>query len=76
MIEPRKEVRWFAKQMEWKLTLNDDKTGWLGVVHEQFINEIELRCRRILMHRGNSLANAVDIGNYAMMIADNERKAS
>lgn len=70
----RKAVKWFANEMERKLSLHDDdkgSDGWLDEPVDYFIKQIKIRCKRIAKCHGDGTSNAVDIANFAMMIADN-----
>lgn len=72
----RPAVRWFAGEMERKLARNDHKTHWSHATHEYLIRrlkeelaELEAEYRAGNMH--SMASEAVDIANFAMMIADN-----
>ena len=74
-MEIRKEIKWFAECMEKVLRKNDDKGGWeqegteylIDQMKDNFIQLERLPTNRII------IKCCVDIANYAMMIADNEK---
>ena len=79
-IELRPEVQWFAEQMELELRLNDHKGGWredegLSLLHRVRQEATELRQALMPSIFGESeksaIREAVDVANFAMMIADN-----
>lgn len=72
----RKQVRLFSDAMEHKLRLKDYKGGWhdmsLGQLFQLLKGEIEELEEAVT--EGNTfdiMAEAADVGNYAMMIMDN-----
>ncbi len=70
----RKELKWFAGEMEKKLQLHDGdrgSEGWAGDPFEDLLQQITRRCNRIRAREGNDISNCIDIANFAMMIADN-----
>jgi len=74
----RKEVIWFARQMEKVLRDNDDKGHWSGCSSEY----LQRRMREEIVELENSwgqgcnatIHEAVDVANFVMMIADNARQ--
>jgi hypothetical protein len=72
----RKEVKWFAEQMETKLSSKDKEhpTGWTNDDLYSLYNKLEDKLHQL----GNVDTSeteiihqlSVDISNYAMMIAD------
>ena len=91
MIEPRREVRWFARQMEAKLQKHDDRGGWDSCSADYLLRRIadergelgrQLRKLARKIAKGGTvtraegaevIAEAADVANFAMMIADNWR---
>ena len=82
-IKLRLEVQWFAEQMELALRDNDWKGGWqadpqLSLLHRIRQETTELqRCLLPRIYGGNPklvIREAADIANFAMMIADNDRR--
>lgn len=72
-IRIRREVRWFAEQMELKLQDNDDKTHWSlstnGYLQGRIADELkELQDTKWPVEK---LEECVDVANFAMMLADN-----
>jgi len=91
MIEVREEVMWFTKQMEKKLLENDHKGGWehcsnIMLLARLFEESEELDyalghpnslgyTRRQVSSVEDSISEAADVANFAMMIADKARKS-
>jgi len=84
--KPRPSVLWFAERMEAKLRENDHKGGWnasefseLLVLLEKEVAELgqaafRLACLEITDSTIHGVIDeAVDVANFAMMIADNAR---
>lgn len=77
----RPEVRWFAEQMELALRRNDHKGGWQDCDYEYLSDRLRdetLELEGAVFGGGLNEAiinEAVDVANFAMMIADNARKA-
>lgn len=80
----REQVKWFAEQMENKLKENEYKGGWddcnvywlwqrLRDESRELLNAIDL-CRDLGADKNNIIREAVDVANFAMMIADIVRK--
>jgi hypothetical protein len=78
----REEVRRFAQMMELKLKANDHKGGWqncsplflLGRLKEETA-ELEQEIRKwFLADKEQIIKEAVDVANFAMMIADLARR--
>ena len=83
-LNGREPLRWFAEQMEQTLKANDHKGGWedidsydlwrraeeeLGeLFHALFVGDHEPNADKIIRE-------ATDVANFAMMIADNARRA-
>lgn len=69
----RPEVRWFATHMERKLGQNDHKGGWgnmsveglIGLMYHEF-----LELYQASRHGGCIFDEAIDVANFAMMVAD------
>lgn len=85
--DPRESVQEFALDMERKLMLNDHKGGWenctlsyLMALLEDEVRELDLLIRSAKREDSSKLnaeqflGETADIGNFAMMIADNIRK--
>lgn len=82
----RKEVKWFAEQMEKILKENDGKGGWqqedLSYLFESLRAEVgELRVKlppygdvESVKDRKGTIKECVDLANFAMMIADNVKR--
>lgn len=82
----RKEVQWFAEQMESKLQENDHKGGWddCGIfwLRNRLVEEVkELSDAMEAGHNSESgidleniIREAADVANFAMMIADKAKK--
>ena len=79
-IELRPEVQWFAEQMELRLRANDHKGGWLdednlwlwtriGEEWQELHDALHMRPRN---HQA-VIREAVDVSNFAMMVADQHR---
>lgn len=69
----RREVRLFAQMMERKLSKNDHKSGWHSADPYMMLSRLEeevgeLRCA--LLEGEGAADEAVDVANFAMMIAD------
>ena len=75
-VIPRRQVAWFAEQMEQQLALNDHKGGWDGCSTEWLLTRLleEARELSITLTDDSSperiFAEAADVANFAMMIAD------
>jgi len=70
----RREVRLFADEMERVLRLNDQKEHWSYLPIEDLLDRLEEEVeelREALESDGEVEIEAVDIANFAMMIADN-----
>ena len=83
-MELRPEVQWFAEQMELQLRANDWKDGWqhddqLKLLHRirQETSELQFCLNPEVFggDAGNTISEAADVANFAMMIADNARSA-
>lgn len=86
----RKEVQWFAEQMEKKLRENDDReSGWnrcsYGFLLKRIKEELEELHNQFGLFgvengyqprskTGRIIDEAADVANFAMMIADNVKK--
>lgn len=71
----RKEVKWFAKQIEGQLQANDYKGGWddcsIEYLFQKLVEEVgELAAILNGVREGNIIKESADIGACAMMIAD------
>ena len=74
----RTEVQQFAEMMNQRLEENShkDKIGWSGWEINDLILKIQRNIRDIYIENSEKeiVNHAVDIANYAMMIADNYRE--
>jgi len=76
----REPVRWFAGEMEKKLKANDWKRQWPQMSNADLVNLMGMQSLSLAME---ALKNnfeevchrAINVGNYAMMLADNARAA-
>jgi len=71
----RKEVLWFAREMEKRLCQNDHKGGWRSMSFHWLIERIEGEASELkeAVERGTAfdiIHEAADVANFAMMIAD------
>lgn len=69
----REEVVQFAQRMEEKLADNDHKPGWKHCSREELFTSLLLEVDELedaLFDGGNVIDEAVDVANFAMMIAD------
>ncbi len=76
---PRIEVEWFAGRMEEKLQANDHKDGWAYCSARWLLNRLRQETGELqrAIEAGDSnriIAEASDVANFAMMIADNARE--
>ncbi|AHD06471.1 hypothetical protein [Paenibacillus larvae] len=72
-IKLRPEVQWFAEQMELKLRENDHKGGWSDENLEHLLwrlGEEYAELRTAIELETDIMREAVDVANFAMMIAD------
>lgn len=74
----RPEVKWFAGEMETILKQNDYKGGWKGETTKSLINNMFTNTMRLYQVSDGAdfslrIRLAVNIANYAMMIADKVR---
>lgn len=80
--EIRQEILWFAKQMEEKLKANDHKPGWKDDSFDVLLERLKEECLELrstvyfglekgLCNESEVVKEAVDVANFAMMIADN-----
>jgi hypothetical protein len=69
----RPEVLWFAMQMEAQLRANDHKPGWkedsIGALMERLFEEAHELDQSL--NPIQTIKEAADVANFAMMIADN-----
>jgi len=86
--EPRPQVMRLALEMERKLRLNEHKGGretWLGTARAKLLNRLHdevAELEKAVVQHGNGVegsldamqAEAADIANFAMMIADDEKR--
>lgn len=78
----RPSVKWFAEQMERKLSANDHKGQWqscdamwlLRRLKEE-TTELEEALLQAKFDAHELINEAADIANFAMMIADNARRS-
>ena len=86
-LELRPTVQWFAEQMELKLRANDHKDGWSDERIQSLMKrlygeawELSLVLERYqadTIHESldpRIIAEAADVANFAMMVADNARR--
>lgn len=76
----REPLKWFSEQMEQRLKANDHKGGWDRETFGYFCAKIhdtvhKLTSKRFIKNPDLNLITkeAIDLANYAMMIADNTR---
>ncbi len=74
----RNSVLWFAQKMEAKLRENDHKPYWRDQTQSYLLGYLEGELRELRkelyrdeLDRDKVISEAVDVGNMAMMIADN-----
>lgn len=73
----RSETAWFAEAMEIQLCANDHKTGWSRMSLKTLLHRLRQETaeleRAIEMNAPAHviIAEAADVANFAMMIADN-----
>lgn len=86
--DERREVRWFAERMERKLKKNDYKGHWRNSTFGYLRERLDQECRelhRLFKGRFGTpkytpieaekiVSEAADVGNFAMMIADNVKE--
>lgn len=72
LISLRPEVQWFAAQMELALKENDHKTGWKDCSKDWLVEQMYRHAVK-LWNGEIELKYAVNVANFAMMIADNAR---
>lgn len=75
----REPVQWFADRMEAKLRLNDHKGHWSNCGFPYLDRRLddkvyELKHARSNLNYGGMIEEAVDVANFALMIADNARR--
>jgi hypothetical protein len=73
-----KVTQWFAEKMRLKLVANKQrKTHWSKFSTDEFLYErLRDECKelkRAIKDGGDIISEAVDVANFAMMIADNKR---
>ncbi len=78
-IKLRASVQWFAEQMERKLRIHDadrGRRGWRGMSFGELYDRMDDECIEMLnaVHPSDVISEATDVANFAMMIADNNRK--
>jgi hypothetical protein len=81
---PRETVHWFGREMEATLRKNDHKGGWEREAPDSLFHRIydewqELGKALVGWHEGTAgteaiIAEAVDVANFAMFIADLAQK--
>jgi NTP pyrophosphatase (non-canonical NTP hydrolase) len=76
-----KSVAWFTEQMEQKLKENRHKGGWSKCERwwlikrlKEEVYELDLSMGRHLSNSEEIIREAADVANFAMMIADNEKR--
>ncbi|MGG4288345.1 hypothetical protein ABEW81_11165 [Priestia megaterium] len=75
----RRQVKWFADQMEEKLRENDHKGGWedcdYGYLIPRLGEEVNELVQAIVSGQTVSIVKeAADVANFAMMIADKAKR--
>jgi NTP pyrophosphatase (non-canonical NTP hydrolase) len=76
----RGEVVEFALAMERELRANDHKRGWAGLTLKQLLNRLREETSELQKALGDGKgvdevqAEAADVANFALMIADNYRR--
>ena len=74
----RGSVHRFANSMEEQLRANDHKGGWANMTHQALYRRLREESSE-LWHAiqdhdtGAIIKEAADVGNFAMMISENER---
>lgn len=76
---PRKQVQWFAGEMERVLKENDHKGGWDKIETLVLLNRLKEEVAELADaieadDVSVTIKEAIDVANFAMMIADNTRK--
>lgn len=77
-MKQRFQVEKFADLMEQRLLANEHKGGWRGCTYEHLFGRLIEECYELMNAvLGNLPADviareAADVGNFAMMIADNK----
>lgn len=78
-LEVRPEVAWFAEQMELQLRANDHKGGWQGHESGELFDRLHeetdelAECLGDNEYTEDTVKEAADVANFAMMLADNAR---
>lgn len=74
---PRPEIEWFAEEMEQRLRTNDHKNGWTTCYDKFLLRRLRSKIRGLGLavrakhvHAAAVIKEAVDVANYAMMVAD------
>jgi len=69
----RPEVIWFARAMEAKLRLNEDKDHWSGETQDYLFTRLLEEVAELSgeIPHGEMVTECVDVANFAMMLADN-----
>lgn len=75
----RPELQWFVKQMESKLQENDHKQHWSKLHQDYLIHRLYQEAGELWNAIRNEppeniVKEAADVGNFAMMIADNAER--
>ncbi len=71
----RESLQYFADMMEMELLANDEKGGWEDCGDDYLAGQIADHFDQFRRAEGvDKIKACVDIANYAMMIADNERR--
>jgi len=78
-MKPRPELEWFARRMEDKLFQKDFKGGWqketyMSLLRGMMLEIVELTEAITEKDSNEIIDEAVDVANYAMMMADNARR--
>ncbi|TDL50924.1 hypothetical protein E2R60_20465 [Paenibacillus dendritiformis] len=74
---PRNAVTAFSLLMEQRLKENDNKGGWEFCAYEYLVYRLKRKIERLSYCRSQSEFQNVcaDIGNYAMILYDNDRRS-
>ncbi|QCT03773.1 hypothetical protein E6C60_3062 [Paenibacillus algicola] len=72
----RPQVAYFSGEMEKQLQANEDKGGWETATDQFLKNQLEKNFRALRLCRSHEeyRRRCANIANYAMMLADNDRR--
>ncbi len=74
------QIKWFARQMEERIEANSHKRGWGGSCEDWLFARLRQEVDELLLaiHDNETpekiIRECADVGNFAMMIADNANK--